>query len=79
MLAEHPVHDGIHLVADADGLHHLDAQALDEIARDDDLADDLSIGRAPPRCGLATCAGWHYKPEENGSLPLLFVIFCYLL
>ena len=34
------MHDGIHLRADADGLHDRDAEALDEVTGDDDLADE---------------------------------------
>ena len=34
------MHDGVHLRADADGLHDLDPEALDEVAGDDDLADE---------------------------------------
>ena len=34
------MHHGIHLCADTDGLHDLDAQAGDQVAGDDDLADE---------------------------------------
>ncbi len=34
------MHNGVHLGADADGLHDLDAEALDEVTGDDDLADE---------------------------------------
>ena len=40
VLSEHLMHHGIHRGADADRLHYLDAQALHQIARDDDLADE---------------------------------------
>ena len=40
MLPEHLMHHGINLGADADRFHDLDAQALHQIARDDDLADE---------------------------------------
>jgi len=39
MLTEHLMHDGIHLGADTDGLHDLDAEELNEVARDDDLTN----------------------------------------
>ncbi len=34
------MHDGVHLVADPDGLHDPDAQAGDKVTGDDDLADE---------------------------------------
>ena len=34
------MHNGIHLGADADGLHDLDAEALHQVSGDDDLADE---------------------------------------
>ena len=40
MFPQHPVHDGIHLCADTDGLHDLDAQSFYQIAGDDHLADE---------------------------------------
>ena len=40
MLPEHTMHYGVHLRADADGLHDPDAQSLHQIAGDDDLADE---------------------------------------
>jgi len=40
MPAEHPVHDGVHLGADPDGLHDLDTEAGYKVARDDDLTDE---------------------------------------
>ena len=40
VLPEHAMHHGIHLGADADGLYDLDAQAGDQVAGDDDLADE---------------------------------------
>jgi hypothetical protein len=40
VLAEHLMHNGVHLGADADGLHDLDAESLDKVTRDDDLADE---------------------------------------
>ena len=33
------MHHGIHLRADADRLHYLDAQVLHQVTGDDDLAD----------------------------------------
>ena len=38
VLAEYPMHHGIHLGADADGLNDHDAEAGDQIAAGDDLA-----------------------------------------
>jgi hypothetical protein len=38
VLAEHPVHHGIHLGAYSDGLHDLDAESFDQIAAGYDLA-----------------------------------------
>jgi len=40
VLAEHAMYDGIHLGADPYGLHDLDAEAGDQVARDDDLSDE---------------------------------------
>ena len=34
------MHHGIHLRADADRFHELDAQALHQVSGDDDLADE---------------------------------------
>jgi hypothetical protein len=34
------MHHVIHLCADTDGLHDRDAESLDQVARDDDLADE---------------------------------------
>ncbi len=38
--AEHPMHHAVHLGADADGLHDLDTESLDQVTRDYDLADE---------------------------------------
>ena len=40
VLAEHPVHDGVHLGTDPDGLDDVEAFALQKVTRDDDLADE---------------------------------------
>ena len=40
VLAEHPMHYGIHLGADPFGLHDLDAEPGYQIARDDELSDE---------------------------------------
>jgi hypothetical protein len=34
------MHDGIHLGADPDGFHDLDAESFDKVTRDDDLDDE---------------------------------------
>jgi len=43
------MHHGIHLGADADGLHDLDAQALHQVTGNDDLAYE-SLGQARLTC-----------------------------
>lgn len=50
MLAQHAVHHGVHLGADADGLHDFDAQAGYQVTGDDDLADEPHA--QPPVLGL---------------------------
>ena len=40
VLAEHLMHNGVHLGADTDGFHDLDAEAFHQVTADDVLADE---------------------------------------
>lgn len=56
MLPEHLMHDRIHLGADADRFHDLDAQVFHQAAGDDDLADEAHAQTS----GSGETYGYHH-------------------